>query len=148
MNSGWKQAIDRDQRSFLMETPTSNTRTSMSIDDENQQYGCFYISSITKDPMTNPPLGTEAVMSDPQQNTFPFCLYRLLEQAEADQSLGSIISWLPNGLGFEVHNKEKLARDVIPFYFNQNKYKSFQRQLNLYKFERVRSNPFKGKNDI
>lgn len=81
---------------------------------------------------------------DPHQITFPFCLYRLLETAEGDPTIGSIISWLPTGRGFEVHNKPRFVSEIIPLHFKQSKYKSFQRQLNLYKFERIRNSPYKG----
>ena len=79
--------------------------------------------------------------------SFPFTLYRLLETAEHDESLASIISWIPDGHGFKVHVKVEFERRIIPLYFHQTKYKSFQRQLNLYNFERITVGPNKGTNE-
>ena len=78
-------------------------------------------------------------------DTFPFCLYRLLEKAAEDERIASVVSWLPNGKGFLVYDHRAFVNEIIPAYFNQSKYQSFQRQLNLYQFRRILSGPFKGK---
>jgi hypothetical protein len=46
----------------------------------------------------------------------------------------SIISWQPHGTAFRVHQPDEFARIVMPRYFQQTKYKSFQRQLHIYGF--------------
>ena len=56
----------------------------------------------------------------------------------------SIVSWLPGGTRFKVHDTEIFESLLTPRYFNQNYYKSFQRQLNIYGFERVRQGRHKG----
>jgi hypothetical protein len=57
---------------------------------------------------------------------------------EAEQTgCEDILSWLPCGTMFKVHNVEKFSELVMPSYFRRGRYKSFLRQLNLYKFHRV-----------
>jgi hypothetical protein len=66
-------------------------------------------------------------------DTFPLKLHKMLEAVEK-QGCEWIISW--NGLSFSVHQPQIFAESTMRKYFNQTKYKSFQRQLNLYNFER------------
>eukprot|EP00934_Nitzschia_sp_Nitz4_P000436 Nitzschia sp. Nitz4//scaffold29_size155292//115585//116142//NITZ4_002679-RA/size155292-exonerate_protein2genome-gene-0.24-mRNA-1//1//CDS//3329546511//436//frame0 len=47
-----------------------------------------------------------------------------------------VVSWLPCGTGFQIHNRSVFVNIVLPRYFENTKYKSFIRQLNLYKFHR------------
>jgi phage baseplate assembly protein W len=65
---------------------------------------------------------------------FPWKLHEMLRDAEKDSS---IVSWLPHGKGFRVHKPQEFVQKVMPVYFRQSHYKSFQRQLNLWGFERV-----------
>eukprot|EP00536_Pseudo-nitzschia_multiseries_P019331 jgi/Psemu1/232046/e_gw1.4495.2.1 len=55
-----------------------------------------------------------------------------------------IISWLPGGNGFKVHNKELFCEEIMPGYFASQKYKTFQRSLNLWGFESVAKGPDRG----
>ena len=74
---------------------------------------------------------------------FPTRLYNILEKAETD-GYSSIVSWLPNGNGFKVHNRMAFETTVLPQHFTAVKYKSFQRQLHLYYFRRVKRGTEKG----
>jgi hypothetical protein len=67
---------------------------------------------------------------------FPIRLHELLDQIEAD-GFGHIISWQPHGRCFVVHEPKVFVEGVMPIYFNQSKFASFQRQLNLYGFTRL-----------
>jgi hypothetical protein len=49
----------------------------------------------------------------------------------------SIVSWQPHGKAFRVHQPDAFFRTVMPRYFKQTKYKSFQRQLHIYGFHRI-----------
>jgi hypothetical protein len=49
----------------------------------------------------------------------------------------SIVSWQPHGRAFRVHNRELFSAMIMPRFFKQTKYKSFQRQLHLWDFKRI-----------
>jgi len=74
---------------------------------------------------------------------FPKRLYDMLENAEKD-GYDQIISWLPDGSGFKIHKDtiqwskadENEIVHILKKVFNQSRYKSFLRQLQLYGFER------------
>jgi hypothetical protein len=68
-------------------------------------------------------------------NPFPIKLYQMLQES-AQNGKGDIVGWAPGGLSFQVHDSERFVTEVLPFYFNQTKYKSFQRQLSFYGFKR------------
>jgi len=74
---------------------------------------------------------------------FPVKVYEMLENAEKKQ-FAHIVSWNENGTGFMVHDKDHFTKEIVPHYFNLTKYKSFQRQLSLYGFQRVTVGPNKG----
>ena len=59
-----------------------------------------------------------------QQQTFPFKLYEMLEYARAS-GVSSSISWLSDGTGFVIHNKDAMMNDLTPMFFNQTKFRSF-----------------------
>ena len=61
---------------------------------------------------------------------FPWKLHEMLEQAEADGK-ESVVSWLPNGKSFKVHQPEVFVDEIMTNHFQQTKYKSFQRQCKL-----------------
>ncbi|CAJ1934581.1 unnamed protein product [Cylindrotheca closterium] len=70
----------------------------------------------------------------------------MLETVEKEGKT-SIISWLPGDPQdtFKVHDKDKFMQQVLPRFFNQTKFKSFLRQLNLWGFERIlESGPRRG----
>jgi len=66
---------------------------------------------------------------------FPIKLHEMLERVEADGN-AHIVSWQPHGRCFVVH-KPDLFRVILPQYFKLSKIASFQRQLNLYGFQRL-----------
>jgi hypothetical protein len=55
-----------------------------------------------------------------------------------------IVSWLSHGRAFKVYRQQSFVQKIIPYYFRQSKYKSFQRQLHLYEFTRTRRGPEAG----
>ena len=69
---------------------------------------------------------------------FPQRLFDLLEYINVRESeLSHIISWYPNGKAFQVHDHKAFEKQIQPKMFNQSKYASFNRQLNLWGFERI-----------
>lgn len=71
-----------------------------------------------------------------RRRTFPFRLHALLSDVEKTGQT-HIISWQPHGRCFIVRNTDAFVEQLLPRYFSQTKWSSFQRQLNLYSFERI-----------
>eukprot|EP00751_Fragilariopsis_kerguelensis_P020086 CAMPEP_0170899078 /NCGR_PEP_ID=MMETSP0734-20130129/46436_1 /TAXON_ID=186038 /ORGANISM="Fragilariopsis kerguelensis, Strain L26-C5" /LENGTH=557 /DNA_ID=CAMNT_0011291963 /DNA_START=15 /DNA_END=1689 /DNA_ORIENTATION=+ len=73
---------------------------------------------------------------------FPWKLHEMLRLAEQNDK-SDIISWLNGGsiggigVGFKVHKKDRFCSEIMPGYFASQKYKTFQRSLNLWGFESV-----------
>jgi hypothetical protein len=76
-------------------------------------------------------------------NAFPIKLFRMLKEAE-ESGKESIVSWVSEGRAFLVHKPDQFVEEILPFYFRQTKYRSFQRQLNLYGFKRLTVGPHRG----
>ena len=74
---------------------------------------------------------------------FPWKLHEMLHLAEKNRKT-DVISWLPGGNGFKVHNKIQFCSEIMPGYFASQKYKTFQRSLNLWGFESVAKGPERG----
>ena len=75
---------------------------------------------------------------------FPTVLHHMLEDAEK-LGFDDVVSWLPHGRAFHVHQPEKFVTDVMPKYFRHTRLSSFQRQLSLYGFTRLaRKGPDRG----
>jgi HSF-type DNA-binding len=70
------------------------------------------------------------------ERVFPLKLHKMLENAHRD-GIDHIVSWVDDGKGFKVHNSDAFTKEVMPMFFDQTKYESFRRQLNLYSFTRV-----------
>lgn len=75
---------------------------------------------------------------------FPQKLHMLLTAAELDEELARSISWQVHGRAFIVHDRKLFVRDVLPKWFLQSRFESFQRQLNLYGFRRITAGPDRG----
>jgi len=70
---------------------------------------------------------------------FPALLHAMLTRAEGD-GYQNICSWHSHGRSFLVHNRQKFVKEVMPKFFRQTQFASFQRQLNLYGFQRISNN--------
>lgn len=68
--------------------------------------------------------------------SFPMKLHTMLDDAE---KLGfqDVVCWQKGGNSFKVLLSERFSATIMRDYFNQTKYKSFQRQLNIYGFRRI-----------
>jgi hypothetical protein len=75
--------------------------------------------------------------------SFPRKLHALLEEAE-EKGFQDLICWQSGGKSFKVLNPGHFAKTILPKYFKQTKFKSFQRQLNIYGFQRIQYGPNKG----
>ena len=63
---------------------------------------------------------------------FPELLRTILDEEQHS----SIISWQNDGISFAIHDKSLFETIVMPLYFQTNKWKSFQKQLNIYGFRK------------
>ncbi len=63
---------------------------------------------------------------------FPLKWHRMLTLLKEEQGQDEVVSWLSHGRAFKVHQPKVFASTIMPRFFNQSKYTSFQRQLNLY----------------
>jgi hypothetical protein len=77
---------------------------------------------------------------------FPTRLYEMLAAVEndPDPTLSRIVTWQPHGRCFIVTDQKEFTKKVLPEFFQQKKYASFQRQLNLYGFKRLTQGPDRG----
>ena len=76
------------------------------------------------------------------ETQFPGKLHDMLLHVERN-GLDHIVSWVQNGRAFMVHNVDKLV-EILPLFCGQTKYRSFQRQLNMWHFERILDGCHKG----
>ncbi|GAX13371.1 hypothetical protein FisN_8Lu414 [Fistulifera solaris] len=74
---------------------------------------------------------------------FPAKLHYLLGEMEKDGQ-NDIMSWQSDGLSFVVHDKARLEEHILPQWYRQSHYSSFQRQLNIYGFQRISKGVHKG----
>lgn len=66
---------------------------------------------------------------------FPVKLYVMLNEAEK-KGFHHIISWMPDGEAFRIHDPEGLTQ-ILGMFYKLTKFKSFLRQLQNYGFQRV-----------
>jgi hypothetical protein len=85
----------------------------------------------------------DADNQDPNSDTFPFKLYRMLSEAEKDGK-EDIVSFLHHGRAFAIHKPRDFVAEIMPKYFTTSRMSSFQRQLNLYGFRRITEGQDKG----
>ena len=76
--------------------------------------------------------------------TFPQKLHQMLSDLERQEGGAEIASFLPHGRAFAIHKPREFVKHVMPKYFRMSRFSSFQRQLNLYDFQRITEGPDKG----
>ncbi|KAK9447709.1 uncharacterized protein V1518DRAFT_420206 [Limtongia smithiae] len=54
-----------------------------------------------------------------------------------DPKNATYITWMPDGLSFQVLNREQFEKTVLPKYFKHSNFSSFVRQLNMYGWHKV-----------
>jgi len=93
-------------------------------------------------------LSLSSLAQDPNlpSSKLPFAwkLYEMLETVHKNDVDTDIVSWVDDGKAFKVHDLKRFVDEIVPTYFKQSKYKSFQRQLYFYGFTRETSSGKKG----
>mmetsp|Transcript_20123 Transcript_20123/g.38154 ORF Transcript_20123/g.38154 Transcript_20123/m.38154 type:complete len:446 (+) Transcript_20123:112-1449(+) len=67
---------------------------------------------------------------------FPSVLHAMLERSD-HEGFDDIVSWQPHGRAFIVHSPTRFVNEIMPLFFRQTRFASFQRQLSLYGFLRL-----------
>jgi hypothetical protein len=78
------------------------------------------------------------------KGTFPQKLHQMLSDLEKEEGGKDIASFLPHWRAFSIHNPKEFVEKIMPKYFRMSRFSSFQRQLNLYEFQRITDGPDKG----
>lgn len=73
---------------------------------------------------------------------FPGKLHDMMDYVEK-HGHEDAISWVMDGEAFMINDPEKLV-EILPLFFSQTKYRSFRRQLNGWRFERILDGPNRG----
>ena len=107
------------------------------VTDEMSVYGQTY-ESIMRNPDVSMVQISDVVVVPPTKNarvvpTFPRRLMNMLNRTDVVKA----ICWLPHGRSFIVRDPKLFEDELYPRFFKPAKYKSFQRQLNLWKFLRI-----------
>lgn len=69
---------------------------------------------------------------------FPYRLHELLSEMQSNAHLTSIISWMPSGNAFKIHQPELFEAVLLQKYFpRQTQINSFKRQLLYYGFDNL-----------
>ena len=93
-------------------------------------------------------LGIEGASLIPKKNFAGLLLlfkkvHEMLTEA-SHKRFDDIVSWLPDETAFKIHKPEEFAETVMPHYFTQSTYKSFQCALSLCGFYQIEQGPTKG----
>jgi len=89
----------------------------------------FPLMHIPPAPIDHP----TAVSPIPNTKNFPETLFNIISA----EDYSDIISWLPHGQGFIIHDKDCFAKVILSRYFDGAKFTSFTRRLKRWKFFRV-----------
>eukprot|EP00563_Minutocellus_polymorphus_P019694 CAMPEP_0197719070 /NCGR_PEP_ID=MMETSP1434-20131217/2971_1 /TAXON_ID=265543 /ORGANISM="Minutocellus polymorphus, Strain CCMP3303" /LENGTH=394 /DNA_ID=CAMNT_0043303783 /DNA_START=124 /DNA_END=1308 /DNA_ORIENTATION=+ len=124
--------------SMITTRPTTKRSNSNSGRDRRRRVIHVYHDHATDAPSIIPHITRGGV-----KTPFPIRLHNMLSGVEA-HGLTHIVSWQPHGRSFLVHKPQEFADHIMPQYFNQGKFASFQRQLNLYGYKRLTRGPDTG----
>ena len=73
-------------------------------------------------------------------------IYMQLMDILSDPANADIVSWLPHGCSFRIHNRDRFLNEILPPYYKNKKikYTSFTRKLSRWDFVRLSSGPDTG----
>lgn len=82
--------------------------------------------------------------SSDSKERFPLKLYRMIYEVEK-AGRSDVIAFLPHGRAFAIHDEKAFVSEILPLYFANCQLPSFQKQLNLYGFHKIKFGKDKGK---
>jgi hypothetical protein len=130
---------DANHKHSKIDDSSRRESTASKIDDSSRRESTASNKMDISASSTNSGIATER-----SSVQFPWRLHELLTEAESNGN-DVIVSWIPGtNNAFKVHNKEKFTNEILPAYFSATKYKSFQRNLNLWGFESMTDGPNRG----
>jgi hypothetical protein len=129
---------DNFEHLLLMRLPLGDVISRGGRQQQQQELKQF-ISTTTKTTgnysiSKTPPIAAKALTTSP--TPFPWKLHEMLDDTE-NKNMSHIVRWLPDNTSFKVYEMDAFVLYILPAYFRQTKYKSFQRQLNMWGFERI-----------
>ena len=133
-------------------TKRRRMRSGGTISNLNNNAAAVPSSDLLGDPLDQAPIVTLAEADDVGEKvvqtskckgatTIPIFLkktYKMIDTCDP-----SIASWTEEGDMFVVKDPDVFATQVIPQYFDHNKFSSFARQLNFYGFRKMQSKPIR-----
>ena len=79
-----------------------------------------------------------------RSGSFPQKLHQILQELERQEGGAAIASFLPNGKAFAIHKPRDFVKTIAGKQWRMSRFSSFQRQLNLYDFQRITEGHGKG----
>jgi len=132
-NRKHRHVVSHDYHDHASFPPTDD------ISHMNEETGYMYadedLCQPTPDPVTSM-TSNKGSHHGSTSETFPYRLYRMIEDAHAEGN-SDIIQFMPHGRAFRVEDQDALVDQLLPRYFHQSKYVSFQRQLSIYGFHKL-----------
>mmetsp|Transcript_15654 Transcript_15654/g.24296 ORF Transcript_15654/g.24296 Transcript_15654/m.24296 type:complete len:403 (-) Transcript_15654:96-1304(-) len=123
--------------------PSSPVNAVSSSDEEHHHKDTPFIASATTalvdylsdvcNPSISRNLVPPALPKKKSARSFPATLLSIISNPEYDH----IISWLPSGEAFGIHNRKDFESEILPKYFSHARFNSFVRKLNRWGFRRV-----------
>jgi HSF-type DNA-binding len=140
-------AIDVSNKSRHSEAEMQEIpKTLSAVDEKKRESGVDPItheSSLKLDTTQNQTIGHKS-KGKGRTGKFPQKLHQMLLFLEMEAGGSDIASFLPDGWAFAIHKPRDFAHLIMPKYFRMSRFSSFQRQLNLYDFQRITTGKNKG----
>jgi len=119
---------------------TNSAGTGLTANGELRQYVCHSYNDLSME-CDKPTTGKEEDMlhryiENRVGGPFPLKLQIILKILE-EEGNDCIMSWLPHGRAFVIHNSSRFEQEVVKRFFKHSQVSSFRRQLNLYGFLRL-----------
>jgi hypothetical protein len=140
-----KSSLDGDHDSSTEADKKKRTTTPAAAYQQQQQQNFTYYHDYSRSKSATPSL-TDAVarLSPPPRTASPLRVHKLPSKLNAmlsDPEFNSIISWMPHGRSWKVHNAHLFLEQVIPRFFEYTNYNSFIRLVNAWGFRRILKGP-------